>query len=148
MTQTNVPRIAIVEDDGTLAFMLDEMCKSAGYEVVGCVGNAADALTLADREKPDVAILDFNLDGGLNGLELIGELKKDHPETGTILVTGWDINDIASRMEGVQPDRILRKPVSPHVLTEVIEQISAMRFTANKRDLRLAHQTKPAGGWR
>ena len=108
-----------------MAFMLDEMCTSAGFGVVGCVGNAEDALTLVEKEAPDLLILDFNLDGNLNGLELIGEVKKRNPGIGTVLVTGWDINDIAARMEGMQPDRILRKPVLPQVLMEVVEQISA-----------------------
>ena len=120
-----IPSVAIVEDDGTLAFMMDEMCRSAGLNVVGCVGNADDAVALVERERPDILLLDFNIDGDRNGLELIGEVKNIHPQMRTVLVTGWDINDIASRMEGTQPDRILRKPVLPHVLMEVVDHVRA-----------------------
>lgn len=121
MTLEARTKIAIVEDDGVLAFMIDELCKSAGYEVVGCVGTAEEAEALIRDCLPDVLILDFNLEGERNGLELIGEVRESCPDMRTVLVTGWDINDIASRMEGAQPDRILRKPVSPQVLMEVIE---------------------------
>lgn len=120
MQHDTTARVGIVEDDVTLAFMMEEMCKSAGLHVVGCAGNADDALTLVARERPGLLILDFNLEGDRNGLELIGEAKEIAPDMRTILVTGWDINDIEARMEGVQPDHILRKPVLPHALLDVV----------------------------
>lgn len=121
MTEDRVPRIAIVEDDSLLAFMLDESCKSCGFDVVGCERDAEGALELIEREKPDLLLLDFALEGDSNGLELIAEIRSRSIDVFIILVTAWDINDIASRMSEAQPDRILRKPVAPHVLQEVIE---------------------------
>ena len=127
MAQGSKPRIAIVEDDRLLSFMMEEMCKSAGYEVVGCVGDALAALDVVHRDRPDYLILDFNLDGEWNGLELIEKAKESAPGIGTVLVTAWDINDIAARMEGEQPNRILRKPVLPHILVEVIDHMEEQR---------------------
>ena len=127
MAQGSKPRIAIVEDDSILCFMMTEMCKSAGFEVVGCAGNGVAALDVVNRKRPDYLILDFNLDGEWNGLELIEKAKETAPGIGTVLVTAWDINDIASRMEGEQPNRILRKPVLPHILVEVIDHMEELR---------------------
>lgn len=127
MSQERYPTIVIVEDDPTLAFMMEETCRSAGFPVVGCAPSADEAIRLVDAKRPDFLILDFNLEGDRNGLELISEVKERHPRLSTILVTAWDINDIASRMEGDQPDRILRKPVLPHVLVEVVEHIHDLR---------------------
>ena len=118
-------RIAIVEDDGVLAFMMDETCKSAGYDVVGCASTAVEAIALIDKTAPDLLVLDFNLDGAENGLELIGAVKRSTPSIKTVLVTGWDINDIAARVDSAQPDRILRKPVMPHTLVDVIRHLLA-----------------------
>jgi hypothetical protein len=36
------------------------------------------------------------------------------------MITAWDINDIASRIHGAQPDRILRKPVHADTLISVL----------------------------
>ncbi|MBY6219321.1 response regulator [Qipengyuania aquimaris] len=121
------PKVAIVEDDEILAFMLDETCKSAGCNVVGRAANAADAIKLLRDAPPDFLILDFALDGDHDGLELLEAVKRSSPDMFTILVTGWDINDIAARLDGIQPDRILRKPVMPHVLTNLIETSFAAR---------------------
>jgi DNA-binding NarL/FixJ family response regulator len=127
MAAVKQPKVAIVEDDEILAFMLDETCKSAGCNVVGRAANAADALKLLRDAPPDFLILDFALDGEHDGLELLETVKAASPDLFTILVTGWDINDIAARLEGIQPDRILRKPVMPHVLTNLIETSFAAR---------------------
>ena len=129
MTLAVKPKIVVVEDDATLAFMMDEICTSAGYEVVGCVGNASEAMELVENDEPNLLIIDFNLEGQANGLELISIAKSFNPDIRTVLVTGWDINDIASRVGVDQPDRILRKPVAPQVLVEVIGHI----FTSGSR---------------
>ena len=127
MTHSMKPRIAIVEDDATLAFMTDELCTSAGFEVVGCVASADEAMELVEQDEPDLLILDFNLEGQSNGLELIGRAKAENPSLKTVLVTGWDINDIASRVGAAQPDRILRKPVNPNILLDVIGQLFSVK---------------------
>lgn len=118
-------KVVIAEDDTVLAFMMDELCRSAGYDVVGCGSTAAETIALVDRHNPDIVILDFNLKGDRNGLEVITEIRAGHPLIKTLLVTGWDINDIASRMNVDQPDRILRKPVLPQTLLSVMEQALA-----------------------
>ena len=128
------PKVAIVEDDEILAFMLDETCKSAGCQVVGRAANARDALRLLHDAPPDFLILDFALDGDLDGLEVLEAVKKASPEMFTILVTGWDLNDIAARLDGIEPDRILRKPVMPHVLTSLIETSFAARQDRREGD--------------
>ncbi|MCA0979128.1 response regulator [Qipengyuania flava] len=121
MKVCKVPRIVIVEADRALAFMMAESFTSAGFKVVGCARNARDAIELVQQHKPDMLILEFDLEGQMNGLELVAQIKLRHPSTRTILVTGWDINDIAARIEGVHPDRIVRKPFMPQKLIQVIE---------------------------
>ncbi|EDL49104.1 response regulator [Erythrobacter sp. SD-21] len=127
MPEIRQPTVAIVEDDEILAFMLDETCKSAGCRVIGRVGNARDALRLLHNASPDFLILDFALDGKQDGLNVLEAVKETSPEMFTILVTGWDLNDIAGRIDGIQPDQILRKPVMPHVLIDLIEKSFAAK---------------------
>ena len=93
------PKVAIVEDDEILAFMLDETCRSAGCQVVGRAANAHDALRLLRDAPPDFLILDFALDGEHDGLEVLEAVKQASPDMFTILVTGWDLNDIAARLD-------------------------------------------------
>ncbi|MAW90574.1 MAG: hypothetical protein CL575_12615 [Altererythrobacter sp.] len=145
MKVSSVPRIAIAEADRALAFMMAETFSAAGFHVIGCVRSAEDAIELVQSQRPDILVLEFDLEGESNGLELIAEIKLRRLATRSILVTGWDINDIAARIEGVHPDRIVRKPFMPQKLVEVIEHVHHraqpnLRMAINFPSPRLAMQ--------
>jgi CheY-like chemotaxis protein len=86
----------------------------------------AEALALADgwQQPPDVVISDLLLQGGDNGLDVIGALER-HPRgigagTARLLVTGETkpdrLREVASA--GIT---VLYKPVSPRVLRQAIQ---------------------------
>ena len=129
------PKIAIAEVDGALAFMMAETFTAAGFYVAGCARNARDTLKLIDREPIDFLVLEFDLGGARNGLELIVEAKLRNPDMKTILVTGWNINDIALRTGEIHPDDILRKPFMPRHL---IAAVHAARYAAHSDTVRSA----------
>jgi CheY-like chemotaxis protein len=56
-------RVLLVEDEVMIAMMLEDMLVDLGHEVVGIAPNLPAALSLADSERFDVAILDINLAG-------------------------------------------------------------------------------------
>jgi DNA-binding response OmpR family regulator len=58
-----VHRILIVEDEMTIAFMIEDMLISLGHEVVEIAMRLPEALEVARRVEADLAILDVNLDG-------------------------------------------------------------------------------------
>src|SRR5512136_2964345 len=66
---------------------------NGGFEVVGEAGESTEALKLASQTKPDIILLELNLDGELN-TEIIPELAKVAPETRIILLTGIDDRSI------------------------------------------------------
>jgi two-component system, response regulator PdtaR len=53
--------ILIIEDDVLIAMSLDCVLSDAGHSVEGPVATATDALALAERTKPDLALVDINL---------------------------------------------------------------------------------------
>jgi DNA-binding NtrC family response regulator len=56
-------RVLIVEDEMLVAMELESLLEEQGCDVVGPAPTVARALALLDRERPDAAILDVNLDG-------------------------------------------------------------------------------------
>lgn len=56
-------RVLIVEDETLVAMELEVLLAEHGCAVVGPVPTVARALALLDRERPDAAILDLNLNG-------------------------------------------------------------------------------------
>lgn len=56
-------KVLVVEDEMTIAFMIEDMLVDLGHEVVGISMRLPDALRAAEDANIDLAILDVNLDG-------------------------------------------------------------------------------------
>jgi len=56
-------RVLVVEDEMTIALMIEEMLTDLGYEVAGLAMRLPQAMESAGMDGIDVAILDINLDG-------------------------------------------------------------------------------------
>ena len=61
-TPTAPRRVLVVEDEGALAFLLEDMLLELGHTVIAVVARVEDALSLAEDEY-DFALLDVNLNG-------------------------------------------------------------------------------------
>ena len=68
----------IVEDQAILAMELEMVLADAGYEVVGCAMDRAGAFAIAERERPDLALVDINLLDGLTGPEIAKRLVAEY----------------------------------------------------------------------
>lgn len=63
-------RVMIVEDQALLAMELELILADSGCDVVGCAMDRAGALAIADRERPDLALIDVNLLDGMTGPQI------------------------------------------------------------------------------
>lgn len=93
------PNVLVVEDDDSLARMLDDLLSDAGYRVT-LARDGTDGFARAEREQPSVVLSDFMLPG-MDGGQLIGKLRA-HPRTRAIPVALMSSSLIArSRVPGV-----------------------------------------------
>ena len=78
----------LVEDEDLyrdlLRIVLDQQPR---LQVVGAFGDAASALEAAPTLKPDVAMLDIELRGTMNGIQLGLKLRETMPEVGIVLLS-------------------------------------------------------------
>ena len=79
-------RVLIAEDEWLTAAALRSQVESHGYEVVGTVGNGAEALDLCSLAVPDLVLMDIQMPG-MNGLEATRILMTKCP-TCVVIVTG------------------------------------------------------------
>jgi CheY-like chemotaxis protein len=56
-------RVLVVEDEGLVAMLLEDMLDELGHRVVGPAATLERALELARQEAVDIAVLDLNLNG-------------------------------------------------------------------------------------
>jgi CheY-like chemotaxis protein len=57
------PRVLVVEDEMTVAMLIEDMVNELSYELAGVVPRLEDAMRLADSDDFDVAMLDVHLNG-------------------------------------------------------------------------------------
>ncbi len=78
--------VLIVEDHGVIRDGLKLLLASERILVVGEASDGRQALRLARRHEPDVAVLDIGLPG-LNGIETVRQLARESPKTRGIMLT-------------------------------------------------------------
>src|SRR5262249_43114985 len=63
------PRILIVEDESVIATTLQRTLTQMAYDVIDWVPTGEAAIELAERDRPDLVLMDIHLAGTLNGIE-------------------------------------------------------------------------------
>lgn len=80
-------KILLIEDDRRVQEALGEVLRSEGFGVnLAATGEAA--LDSLSGENFDLALLDLKLAGKLEGIEVLEEITRRHPETKVIILTG------------------------------------------------------------
>jgi ActR/RegA family two-component response regulator len=82
--------ILVVEDEESVRRTVRDWLESAdlGVRVLTAV-DSASALVLANENAVDLAVLDWNLGAGLNGLDLLQDLHEFHPDLVAIMMTAY-----------------------------------------------------------
>ena len=118
--------VMIVEDDPMVREMLELLFKADGHRTV-CAADGRKALELSAKGtvEPDIVIADYNLPGGLNGLQTIAELRKTlHREIPVIILTG-DISTETLRKIVQERCVHLNKPANAEELTGLVRTLTA-----------------------
>lgn len=115
-----VARVLLVDDDTTVADVVSRYLSNAGFEV----DTAADgwaALTAAERNPPDLVVLDLMLPG-LPGLEVCRRLR-DHGHVPVVMLTALGAE--SDRITGLETgaDDYVTKPFSPRELVLRVQSV-------------------------
>ncbi len=92
--QATKRKVLIVEDEFILYNQLAEFFINQGYYIIGyedgrAVDNYDDAVQLLKEGGPDIAVLDINIKGKKDGLELAAYIK-EHFYSLIIILTAYD----------------------------------------------------------
>lgn len=113
-------RLLIVEDEGLVAHDIETMAQRAGYEVCGLATSGQEALELASRLKPDIALIDIILKGPLDGIEVAQKIWEEL-EIPAIYVTAYADELTLHRARETSPFGYILKPFDERELRVNIE---------------------------
>jgi two-component system, NtrC family, response regulator AtoC len=128
--------ILIIEDEVVLAKNMRTFLERSGFEV-RCAESAEDGLAALEVFRPDVVLLDFNLQG-MDGLQALTRIRTFDAAIQVIMVTGHGSVEIAVDSMKAGALDFLTKPVALSKLRLLIE-----RATENtQREVALSYYKK------
>ena len=133
-------RVLVVDDDPDYRLLVRlALAPDSGFEVVAEAGDGDTAVTEAEREQPDLVLLDCTLPGA-DAFDVLPALRAAAPDARIVLVSGHDPADlrVASRSVGAvgyltkeTPAR--RLPAELQALLGLVEMVEQLLIEASRR---------------
>ncbi len=119
-------RILIVEDSDAIRRMIEALVAARGFKVTA-VSNGAKGLESAATDPPDVVLLDLNLPGTYDGIEVCRRLRAEAATATTPIVFITAMADAESKQRAVDAGctAYYTKPFSP---TALLKEISSFKL--------------------
>ena len=127
MAQRSPPhrgRALIVEDEIFFALNLEADMQALGFDICDLAANGHQASMLAMSNQPDVVLMDINLEGGREGIEVARWLRNvcDAP---IVFVTGYTDRDTVERIHEQVPNApVLSKPLYGDRLVDAVAAVT------------------------
>ena len=123
--------VLVVDDDADMRSLLCDVLQGRGHQCLG-VGSGDEALQQLSEEDYAVVLTDLRMKG-MQGTELLMEVKQRYPDIGVILMTAFGTVETAVDAMRHGASDYLTKPVKTEELVRVVER--AIREAALRREV-------------
>ncbi|NBD15032.1 MAG: response regulator [Cyanobacteria bacterium] len=113
-------KILIVEDEAVVSLDVSRRLEKMGYEVMGRIASGEEALELIEKERPDLVLMDINLQGEMDGIETATKLYKEY-NLPVIYLTAYAGESTLERAKESKPYGYILKPFKERELHAAIE---------------------------
>jgi DNA-binding NarL/FixJ family response regulator len=112
--------ILIVEDEPLIAEDIAAILEEAGFHISGIAYSMQNALDEMKANSPDMALLDINLNGGTEGIEIAEKINRAY-KIPFIFLTSYSDKLTLERAKKTEPSGYIVKPFSEASLCAAIE---------------------------
>ena len=113
-------RILIIDDERPILMTLEALLSRHGYQPE-MAANASYGLRVLKEKNPAVVLLDLQLPDA-EGLQLLEQIKREHPETHVIVLTANDSLNNAIESIKLGAYHFISKPYAPEELLSLIDK--------------------------
>ncbi len=114
-------KIIAVEDEPLFANSLEIFIDKLGYELVGLTDNSEEMLRFFVSLKPDLALIDINIKGSKNGIEVAKKIAESENPIPVIFITSYKDKGYFENAKTANPYAYIIKPFEADVLERTIE---------------------------
>ena len=118
--------VLLVEDDPEIRDLLEMVLRDAGHDTL-IAPNGTVALALCTGLRPDLILTDYNLPGGLDGLQLALRLRSQGDVATPVIILTGDISAETLRKVAAHDCQQRSKPVKTGELLTLIGEMLAAR---------------------
>ena len=112
-------RLLVVDDQvGIVSFLYDFFSRKDYEELQATSGRSA--IQVVRKEHPEIVLLDIKLGWGMNGMEVLKQIKEISPKTRVIMMTSVADEDVIKQAFDIGADDYVIKPFSLHYLEKVV----------------------------
>lgn len=121
-------RILVIEDEAVIALDLQSIISDMGHAITG-VGRTRDgAVSLAEKERPDLILSDIQLADGSSGVDAVNDILAAAGEIPVVFITAFPERLLTG--ERPEPAFVITKPYSEEQVQSAISQ--AMFFASTE----------------
>jgi CheY-like chemotaxis protein len=117
--------ILIVDDEAEVADVLSRSLQRQGHRTT-VVHSGEEALACLATLTPDAMFLDVSMPG-MNGLDVMAEVKRRKPGLGVVIITGHATADEVERVKALGAVDVIQKPSALTNYHRAIERLHAPR---------------------
>lgn len=117
---TEKVRILIVEDEFMISEDMSMRLSDFGYTVSGVASSGAEAMAILEQKQTDLALVDINIEGDMNGLELAAVIHEKY-QIPFIFLTSLASSSVVEKAKATQPSAYLLKPFNDRQVQVAIE---------------------------
>jgi len=117
-------RVLIVDDQLMVRAGLSKLLEDAGIEVVGMAAKRTEAIALAAREKPDVILLELEVDGE-DSLRFVPEIREAANNARVLILTGLKKQEGHQRAVQAGAVGVVFKNQEAEVLIKAVRKVHA-----------------------
>jgi two-component system, chemotaxis family, chemotaxis protein CheY len=118
--------ILIVDDSQTMRKVIRKAVVLSGFQMGECweAGEGQEALALLQTQAVDLILTDFNMPG-MNGLEMIRELKKDEKKgrIPVVMITTQSNDWVVQEGKALGIGGFIQKPFTPEAIRDLLNQL-------------------------
>ncbi len=119
--------LLLVDDEEDIREVLRLPLEDLGY-VVLTADNAESALSIFRSKGPDIVLTDIKMPG-MDGIELLREIKKERPDTEVIMITGHGDMDLAIKSLKYEATDFVIKPIHVNTLEIALDRAEERIYT-------------------
>lgn len=112
-------KVLVVEDEKIIAKDIEATLKRIGHESAGSVAKGEDAINFAEKEKPDLILMDITLKGEMDGIEA-AKIINDKFRIPIVYITAHQDEDTIEKTKGTNPYGYITKPLDDRDLSTAI----------------------------